>query len=362
MRIPNITLGDLSPELMGRFEHGVLYEFLPYRQDPGGEILFECEKEGPKTFFEERFRIYRGEDIRGIERREDPTYVDGLCQSLYIRTPGSSSILDMGCGSAKYLIPLNQTDREILAFDLSKEIIQENKAWKELDRISFFAGNALEQDFIPPQSFDYISAVNLLNVLGPENVLKILAEGSRIAKKGILLGFTLPSQSDLWTTMTPELNQVVTEGIGNASAPEEIQEVAARQSFLGQMNMFRFLRETCEKKGWAARVFRFLDKTSVERSDFPDSGMLYPEENAVLKFLEFPFRKISAVEELPKNKVHVHALGYGMEIAFTEKESLPPLPSLCYFQDKEDFQSRSIESEMNHMIDFWNLPFQKYTI
>lgn len=358
VRIPGVTLQTLSPDRLGEFEHGRLYEFLPYRQDPGGEILFECEKEGGKAYFEERFRIYRPQDIRGIERREDPSYRDGLARALYLRTPEDCSILDMGCGSAKYLLPVNPTGRRVLAFDLSREIIEENRRWKGLERITFFAGDCLGLDLFPTREFDFVSAVNLLNVLSPENVRRVLEESHRIARRGVLLGFTLPSQSDLWTPMTPEVDRALSQG-SSAASPEEIQDLFARRSFLGQMNLFLFLREFCRRRKWSLRIFRFLDRTLWARSHFPDARMLYPEENAVLKFLELPSRKISRVEEVSDEEVEVYSLGYGVEIFFSEKERLPPGDALFYFSEGEDFSKLSLEGEMDSAIDFWKLPFPK---
>lgn len=359
VRIPDATLQTLRPERLGEFQHGRLYEFLPYRQDPGGEILFECEKEGGKTYFEERFRIYRPQDIRGIERREDPTYREGLARALYLRTPEDCSLLDMGCGTAKYLLPVNFTERRVLAFDLSSEIIEENRRWKGLERITFFAGDCLGLDLFPAGEFDFLSAVNLFNVLPPENVRRVLEEGRRIAKQGVLLGFSLPSQSDLWTPMTPELNQALSQE-GNAASLEEAQDLFARRSFLGQMNLFQYLRDYCQRRKWSIRIFHFLDRVCWTRSQFPDARMLYPEENAVLKFLELPSRKISRVEGIPGEKVEVYSLGHGIEIFFSEKEQLPPENFLFYFEDGEDFSKLSLEGEMDRAIDFWRLPFQKF--
>lgn len=359
VRIPDMTLETLKPEMLGQFEHGTLYEFLPHRENPGGEILFECEKEAGKTYFEERFRIYRPGDIQGIEVREDPTYRNGLCQSLYLRTEQDSSLLDMGCGTAKYLLQLNDTDRKVLAFDLSRDLIEENKCSEELDRISFFTGNCLDLDYIPDREFDYVTGVNLSNVLPPESVKKVIEESRRVAKKGILFGYTLPSQCDLWTEMTPRQAREIVEGIGNPDAAESIQELAAKQAFLGQMNMFRFFQDICRQKGWPMRIFLFLDKTTMNRSGFPDSRMLYPEENGVMKFLELPLRKISKIEEVSLEQVAVHAVGYGLEIAFSKEEQLEKAESLLYFSDDQDLSTISIESEMDRAIDFWGLPFQK---
>ena len=360
VRIPGVTLQSLSPDRLGEFEHGRLYEFLPYREDPGGEILFECEKEGGKTYFEERFRVYRPQDIRGIERREDPSYRDGLARALYLRTPEDGSLLDMGCGSAKYLLPVNPTGRRVLAFDLSREIIEENRRWRGLDRITFFAGDCLGLDLIPAREFDFVSAVNLFNVLSPENARRVLEESHRIAKRGVLLGFTLPSQSDLWTLMTPEMDRALSQG-SSATSPEEMQDLFARRSFLGQMNLFLFLQEFSRRRKWSIRIFRFLDRVRWSRSQFPDARMLYPDENAVLKFLELPSRKISRVEEVSDEEVEVYSLGYGVEIVFSEKEALPPEDALFYFEEGTDFSKLSLEGEMDSSINFWKLPFRKFT-
>lgn len=353
--VPDITIDKLPPELANNFTDRGLYEFTEYRNLFGVRLIFSCIKTADgQAFFLERFRIYGKESPQGIERADDPTYMNGVGKSLYLRIPEGSTILDMGCGKGKYLKALNGKRVTVLAMDMSRELIAEDRRSKDLSDVHFFPGDCVDLRFIKDSEINYLTGVNILNVLQPDMVESVLEQGARVAKNGALFAFTLPARADIWSEWAPELE----EGPDKGSA--EYIETASNQTFLGQMRLFSYVRNLCKEKGWICRVFRFLDSSVFYRETFSrtlDAGYLKPGEDSILKLLEFPVRRVENTGVPPAGSYLVSACGYGLEIYFGEG-ALPPAEEVFYFDEKVDFDDLNIRSELNASIKLWNLPFK----
>lgn len=368
--IKDYTLENLPQDHLADFKSGGLYEFLPYRRELGGQIIFKCIKDGERVYFDEKYRVYTKESFYGIERRDNLAYVGGIDKCIYSRTSEDSVILDIGCGTAKYLAPVNSSKRTILAMDMSRDVIEENKGIKELDRIHFFPGDALDLSYIKDAEVDYVTGINILNVVSPEDVVRILSQGYRIARRGLLFGFTLPAKCDFWTAIPKEQAERIERGANDPSAPIEDRVLVAEQGFLGQMNLFGFVKNLCREWNWSCRVFRFLDRYIVDSDAFfktDDSDYIGYGNNSILKILEYPSRPAANIKDVGEGNFLIHAIGYGMEVYFLSGEELKVCPEsilgkgegLYYFEDDCDFQSIKISHEINHSIDYWGLPFDK---
>lgn len=357
VEVPDITLDNLPLEKTGEFINRGLYEFTEYRKEFGGRLVFMCLKSPDgEAFFLERFRIYGKESPQGIERADDPSYLNGVGDSVYMRIPEGSTILDLGCGTGKYLKALNGKRATTLAMDISKELIVEDRKSLGLRDVRFFPGDCVDLRFLKDKEIDYLTGVNILNVLYPEMVESLLTQGLRVAEKGGLFAFTLPARADLWSDYSPELAEPLKEGLNRAS--DEYLEIASNQTFLGQMRLFSFVRNLCNEKGWKCRIFRFLDSSILSHTAFNktlDAKYLKDKEDSILKLLEFPVRRAADTGVPPEGSYLVCAIGYGLEVFYREK-SLPSADDAHYFDDGVEFERLDIRSELNDSITRWNLP------
>lgn len=181
IEVHGLTFDCLSDEKYKDFVIGVggFYEFTEYRKEFGARILFQYVKDsGRMPFFVERLRIYGLKSLRGIERADDPTYVNGVCESLYYRIPEGSVMLDIGCGTGKYLKVLTKRDITILAIDASTELIEENKKSDKFNHVNFYTGDCTDLHFFKGKEIDYITGVNILNILHPEVVESLLTQAA----------------------------------------------------------------------------------------------------------------------------------------------------------------------------------------
>jgi len=353
--IPGLTLDNLPLEKANDFIDRGLYEFTEYRKIFGGRLIFICVKTADgQAFFLERFRIYGKESPQGIERANDPSYINGVGESLYLRIPQGSTILDIGCGTGKYLKLLKGRGIAAMAMDMSRELIVEDRKSLELQDIHFFPGDCADLSFLHDKEIEFLTGVNILNVLFPDIVESLLAETARVAKSGALFAFTLPARADLWSDMVEPPKEAPYSG------SSEFIEMASNQTFLGQMKLFSFVRTICIGKGWRCRIFRFLDRSIFDISTFNktlDARYLKPGEDSLLKLLEFPVRLSGSTGVQPEGSVLICAVGYGLEISFGG-EALPPAEDVFYFDDRTEFEKLNIRSELRDSIKRWNLPFE----
>ncbi|MBF8251161.1 MAG: methyltransferase [Deltaproteobacteria bacterium] len=354
-QIPGITLDILPPESADDFIDRGLYEFTEYRKVFGGRLIFICLKTADgQAFFLERFRIYGRESPQGIERADDPSYINGVGESLYLRIPQGSTILDIGCGTGKYLKLLKGRGVAAMAMDMSRELIVEDRKSLELREVHFFPGDCADLRFLNDREIEFLTGVNILNVLFPDMVESLLAQAARVARSGALFAFTLPARADLWGDMA----EPPKEGPYRASA--EYIEMASNQTFLGQMKLFTFVRKLSKEKGWRCRIFKFLDRSIFDIATLNktlDAGYLKPGEDSLLKLLEFPVRFSRSTGVQPEGSRLVCAVGYGLEISFGG-EVLPSAEEVFYFDDRTEFEKLDIRSELRDSIKCWNLPFE----
>lgn len=352
--IPGITIDNLPLERANDFKDRGLYEFTEYRKLFGVRLIFICLKTADgQAFFLERFRIYGKESPQGIERADDPSYINGVGESLYLRIPQGSTILDIGCGTGKYLRLLNNRGMTVLAMDMSRELIVEDRKSLELRDVHFFPGDCADLSFLHDKEIEFLTGVNILNALFPDVVELLLAQAARVAKSGALFAFTLPARADLWSDLAEPLN----EGLNSGSV--EFIEMASNQTFLGQMKLFSFVRTLCIGKGWRCRIFRFLDRSTFDIATFNktlDARHLKPGKDSLLKLLEFPVSFSESTGVQPEGSRLVCAVGYGLEILFGG-ETLPPAEEVFYFDDRTEFEKLEIRSELRDSIKCWNLPF-----
>lgn len=197
--------------------------------------------------------------------------------------------------------------------------------------------------------------------------MKILSQGFRTARRGMLFSFTLPAKSDFWTDIPPDQADKIEQGANDPDTPIEYKVMASNQSFLGQMNLFAFVRNLCRQWNWKVRVFRFLDRHLIDEDTFfktDDSNYIGYGNNAILKVIEYPSCIAANIKDVPEGNFLIHAVGYGIEIYFLSGEELPEFISkkeegLYYFEDNCDFHKIKIVDEMSRSINFWNLPFYK---
>ncbi|MDO8446614.1 MAG: methyltransferase domain-containing protein [Deltaproteobacteria bacterium] len=360
VEVPDYTIDNLSQEKGAEFMDRCLYEFTEYRKEFGGRLVFMCLKPpDSQTFFLERFRIYGTESPQGIERGDDPSYMNGVGECVYLRIPEGSTIIDIGCGTGKYLKVLSGKRMTALAMDISKDLIVEDRKSTELRDVHFFPGDCVDLRFLKDKEIDYLTGVNILNVLYPEMVESLLEQGERVANMGGLFAFTLPARADLWSDYSPELGGPLKERLNRGS--DEYLEIASNQTFFGQMRLLSFVRNLCREKGWRCRVLRFLDSSIYDRPAFSktlDARYLKSGEDSLLKLLEFPIRRARATAVPPEGSYLVCSIGYGLEIYFGD-EALPPADEAHYFGDEVEFEKLNIRTELDDSVTRWNLPFEK---
>lgn len=361
IEIQGYTLDNLPVEKAVECIDRGLYEFTEYRKEFGGRLIFMCIKSTDgQTYFLERFRIYGKESPQGIERGDDPSYLNGVGNSVYSRIREGSTILDIGCGTGKYLKVLKGKDMTVLAMDMSGELILEDREDEELKDFLFFPGDCVDLRYMKDKEIDYLTGVNILNVLYPEMVESLLEQGERVAVKGGIFAFTLPARADLWSDYSSELVGPLKEGLNKGS--DEYLETASNQTFLGQMRLFSFVKNLCRQKGWRCRIFRFLDSSIMDSAAFNktlDARYLNPGEDSLLKLLEFPVRKAGATGVPKEGSCLVCAAGYGLEIFFGDA-MLPVVEDAHYFEEGVDLERLDIRSELNDSIRRWKLPFEIY--
>ncbi|HHL40041.1 MAG TPA: class I SAM-dependent methyltransferase [Deltaproteobacteria bacterium] len=364
--VEKTTLEDLDEKRLEEFEDGGLYEFTRYRRLVGGRIIFRCIKADGKTFFNEKYRIYRKEDLYGIELRTNPSYLEAVGSSIYRRIPEGTVTLDLGCGSAKYLLAADSPERTVLAVDISGDLIEDNRKTAGLQNIHFMRGDMLNLNPVATGELDYITGVNILNVLGVDDVALLLSQALRTAREGMLFGFTLPSQADLWADIPADDFKLAMEGLNHPrDADPRERALAAKYSFMGLMNLFSFVKAMAARKGWLLRIFRFLDSHSYDWDDFldtEDADYIGHGNNALFKFLEYPYRRAARLDSVAEGRALVHAVGYGVEVYFRPERALPPAPEVRYLADDTPLQELTVEKEMNASIDDWKLPFEKIRI
>ena len=353
--IPGTTIDNLPLERANDFKDRGLYEFTEYRKLFGVRLIFICVKTADgQAFFLERFRIYGKESPQGIERADDPSYFNGVGESLYLRIPQGSTILDIGCGTGKYLKLLKGRGVAAMAMDMSRELIVEDRKLLELRNVHFFPGDCADLSFLNDREIEFLTGVNILNVLFPDMVESLLLQAARVARSGALFVFTLPARADLWGDMAePQRDDL------NSRSAEYI-ETASNQTFLGQMKLFTFVRKLSKEKGWRCRIFRFLDRSIFDIAAFNktlDAGYLKPGKDSLLKLLEFPVRFSGCTGVQPEGSVLICAVGYGLEISFG-REALPPAEKVFYFDDRAEFEKLDIRSELRDSIKHWSLPFE----
>lgn len=357
IEIPDFTIDYLPEEKAKGFVHGGFYEFTKYRKHFGSRLIFICLKNSEgQPFFIERLRMYSKEGPQGIERADDPIYLKGVSESIYIRIPEGSTIFDIGCGTGKYLKALKKRRLTILAMDISKELIEENKKSEELSHVNFFTGDCTDLSFLKDKEIDYVTGVNILNILYPEMVESLLEQLTRVASNG-LFAFTLPARADMWSNDLLKMAEFDKERLNKA----EYLEKASNNTFLGQMRFLMFIRKLCKEKGWRCRIFRFLDSITLKGTQFNkmiDARYLKSPENMILKLLEFPIRKAAYMQRLQEGSCHIYALGYGVEIFF-DNEHASPIENAFYFDEEVELDKLSIRSELNDSIRYWNLSFEK---
>ena len=259
-------------------------------------------------------------------------------------------------GTGKYLKVMNGRNITTLAMDISKELIDEDRKSLDLKGVRFFPGDCLDLRFLKEKELDFLTGVNILNVLYPEMVESLLDQGARVAKGG-LFAFTLPARADIWTEYSPDLEDHSGRGLKRGS--DEYLEVASNQTFRGQMRLFSHVRRLCSEKGWKWRIFRFVDSSILDSFKFNktlDVRYLKEGEDSLLKLLEFPVRRAGHSEVPPEGSFLVCAIGYGLEVYFGGDE-LPPAEEVSYFNADALFERFEIRQEQKESIARWNLPF-----
>ena len=264
-------------------------------------------------------------------------------------------MLDIGCGTGKYLKVLTKKGITILAIDASKELIQINKKTDKFNHVIFYTGDCTDLRFFKGKEIDYITGVNILNILHPEVVESLLTQAAGVANCG-LFAFTLPARANIWSNWIPERALYSKDRLDNTYI-----ETSSNNTFLGQMRLLMFVGELCKKRGWGFRIFRFLDKIIMKEEDFRktlDARYLKNPENSILKLLEFPVRKKMHVKEIPTGSYLVCSVGYELEIFFG-REYLSPAGNVFYFDKEAVLDKCRIRSELNSSIRYWNLPFNQ---
>ena len=97
-------------------------------------------------------------------------------------------VLELGCGTALYTEVLQKIAENILATDLSYEMIAFAKQKRgNLENVKFMQADALNLA-LDEESFDTVFMANLIHVIG--NADKVIKESNRVLKKGGLLIIT----------------------------------------------------------------------------------------------------------------------------------------------------------------------------
>ena len=123
-----------------------------------------------------------------------------IAKVLQIYEPGSQErVLDLGCGWGTFCWVLGPRVAEMVGVDFSQKSIDlcENRlARSTMDGVSFLCADARDTG-LEPESFDLVIAADLVEHLYPEDSQAVVAEASRVLKKGGRLSLWTPHRGHL---------------------------------------------------------------------------------------------------------------------------------------------------------------------
>ena len=123
-----------------------------------------------------------------------------IAKVLQIYEPGPQEhVLDLGCGWGTFCWALGSRIAEMVGVDFSQKSIDlcENRlARSAMDNVSFLCADARDTG-LEPESFDLVIGADLVEHLYPEDSQAVVAEASRVLKKGGRLSLWTPHRGHL---------------------------------------------------------------------------------------------------------------------------------------------------------------------
>lgn len=127
------------------------------------------------------------------------TFIDPVLQNMRTQIaaqvkPGES-VIDIACGTGAQVFAFSQTASKAVGVDLSESMIewaQKNRKRKNIPHVEFHVADATELSLFQEKEFDVATMSLALHQFEPELHPVILNEMKRIAKKLIIVDYSVP--------------------------------------------------------------------------------------------------------------------------------------------------------------------------
>lgn len=130
---------------------------------------------------------YQGEVASGYDaRREDkPKWhrENELVREFLTGLPRDTSVLDVPVGTGRFLSLYEELGFKALGLDINEDMLAEARL--KATKAELRAGNAINLN-IPNKSFDVAVCIRLFRWISPDEVVKVLSELQRVARKRIV--------------------------------------------------------------------------------------------------------------------------------------------------------------------------------
>ena len=172
-------------------------------------------------------------------------YHDYLLQHVPL---GCQRALEIGCGTGSFSRQLAGYSKQVMALDLSPEMVRIAQARSiDFPNIDFRVANINPQNF-PYQDYDCIAAIATLHHLPLAEILSRMKESLRPG--GVLLVLDLFEPEGLFDTLRSGLALPVSVGLrfirnGRVLAPRELREAFAEHALHDSYTTFSEVRKIC---------------------------------------------------------------------------------------------------------------------
>ena len=107
--------------------------------------------------------------------------------------PAHSAVLDLGCGTGQLCFALRATKPcRVVGLDLSLRMLEFATRANPFDDVTFHHGDATDIVGMDDAAFDYATVLFLLHELPREGRVRVLTEGSRVARHLLLIDSVAP--------------------------------------------------------------------------------------------------------------------------------------------------------------------------
>jgi ubiquinone/menaquinone biosynthesis C-methylase UbiE len=173
----------------------------------------------------------------------------------------NKKVLEIGCGAGDYTLKIAPLVKELVAIDISEDVIEEAKKRNIPENVFFKVCDASKLDF-KDKTFDCIFSAFTLHEADPKKQYSILKECHRVLKengKFCILEITLEDPEILTTDPVTGTNHEKLVNIALDNVKKSVQE--------------RLFSKKMEKTYWAAYLWEDLEEAIKDIIDYLNSVM-----------------------------------------------------------------------------------------